>query len=336
VSSPTVRRYVLAAVLAGLLVAAALLLRAVIATAFFAVTVAYVLHPARAHLRERGLSRRATAASLSAAVFGLVVVTFGLASLALYRRRQFVIELLREIPDTVTVSVGEVSYSAPTTTFVDPVVAVLRGTAVAVASAAPVLALKLLLFAIVLYGLLLHPDRAGHAVFNVVPPEYHDLVRRFHERTRETLYGIYVLQAATAAGTFALAVVTFAALGYQAPVTLAVIAGVLQFIPVVGPGVLLGVLALLDVVAGNLVRAALVAVVGGFVVGLVPDAIIRPRLASYAAHLPVSLYFVGFVGGVLSLGTIGFIAGPLIVALVVEAVALLSERRAVEGDAAPR
>lgn len=325
-SSRTTRRYVLAAVLLGLLVAATLLLRAVIATAFFAVTVAYVLYPARTYLRENGLSRRATAAALSAGVFGLVLVAFGLASLALYQRRAVIVGLLREIPDTVTVGVGEFTYSAPTTTFVDPIVATLRGTAVAIASAAPVLALKLLLFAILLYGLLLHPDRAGRAVFNVVPSEYHDVVRRFHDRTRDTLYGIYVLQVATAAGTFVLAVVTFAALGYQAPVTLAVIAGVLQFIPVVGPGVLLALLAALDVLAGNLVRAVLVAVVGGFVVGLLPDAVIRPRLASYAAHLPVSLYFVGFVGGVLSLGVIGFIAGPLVVALVVEAVALLSER----------
>lgn len=332
-SSRTVRRYVLAAVLIGLLVAAALLLRAVIVTAFFAITVAYVLYPARAYLQERGFSRRVTAAALSTAVFGIVLVAFALSSLALYRRRMVVINLLREIPETITVSLGEVTYSAPTATFVDPVVAVLRGTAVAVASAAPVLALKLLLFAILLYGLLLHPNRVGRAVFNVVPAEYHDVVRRFHKRTRDTLYGIYVLQAATAAGTFVLAAITFAALGYPSPVTLAVVAGVLQFIPVVGPGILLGLLALLDLFAGNLVRAVLVAVVGGFVIGLVPDAVIRPRLASYAAHLPVTLYFVGFVGGVLSLGVIGFIAGPLIVALVVEAVALLSERSTVEPTA---
>jgi predicted PurR-regulated permease PerM len=37
----------------------------------------------------------------------------------------------------------------------------------------------------------------------------------------------------------------------------------------------------------------------------------------------VSLYFVGFVGGVLTLGAIGIIAGPLIVAILVEVVELL-------------
>jgi predicted PurR-regulated permease PerM len=158
-----------------------------------------------------------------------------------------------------------------------------------------------------------------------VPEAYHDVVRRFHGRTRDTLYGIYVLQAATAAATFVVGFGTFVALGYPAPVTLAVGAAVLQFVPVAGPGILLAALALADFLAGNVMRALLVALVGGIVVGLLPDAVIRPRLASYAADLPVTLYFVGFVGGILSLGAIGFIAGPLAVALVVEAVSLLSD-----------
>ena len=40
--------------------------------------------------------------------------------------------------------------------------------------------------------------------------------------------------------------------------------------------------------------------------------------------MPASLYFVGFTGGVLSLGVIGFIAGPVVVAMLVEVVNLLA------------
>jgi predicted PurR-regulated permease PerM len=69
----------------------------------------------------------------------------------------------------------------------------------------------------------------------------------------------------------------------------------------------------------------LVAVIGAVLVGFAPDAVIRPRLAKWAADLPTSLYFIGFTGGVLTVGPIGFIAGPLAVALLVEAVALLAE-----------
>jgi predicted PurR-regulated permease PerM len=53
--------------------------------------------------------------------------------------------------------------------------------------------------------------------------------------------------------------------------------------------------------------------------------VIRTRLARETADLPGSLYFVGFVGGLLTLGPIGVIAGPLAVALVVEMGNLLTD-----------
>jgi predicted PurR-regulated permease PerM len=158
----------------------------------------------------------------------------------------------------------------------------------------------------------------------VLPSAYHDVPVALNRRIRETLYGIYVLQAATAAGTFVIAIVVFAGLGYSAAFTLAVVAGFLQFVPVVGPGLLVGVLAVVDLIGGETTRAILVAVLGAVFIGLAPDAIIRPRLASRAAHLPTSLYFIGFTGGLLTVGAIGFIAGPLVVALLVEVVELLA------------
>jgi predicted ATP-dependent serine protease len=59
------------------------------------------------------------------------------------------------------------------------------------------------------------------------------------------------------------------------------------------------------------------------IIGLVPDLVVRPQLASRQAKLPVSLYFVG---GVL---TVGVIAGPLVVALLIETVQLLAGDEAV-------
>ena len=323
--SRSVRRYVLAAVLVGLLAVTALVLQDVIVTAFFAITVAYVVYPLHQRLQRRGLSRRLAAGAISAGAFGIVLSALGLAGLALYRRRTAIVALVTDLPDDFSVTFAGQMYRVETSTLVDPVVIGLQRIAVNVAQSTPVLVLKLVLFGVLLFGLLLRPEAAAKAVFNVVPEGYHDVVRRFHGRTRDTLYGIYVLQAATAAATFVVAFGTFVALGYPAPVTLAVGAAVLQFVPVAGPGILLAALALADFLAGNVTRALLVALVGGIVVGLLPDAIIRPRLASYAADLPVTLYFVGFVGGILSLGAIGFIAGPLAVALVVEAVSLLSD-----------
>jgi hypothetical protein len=53
--------------------------------------------------------------------------------------------------------------------------------------------------------------------------------------------------------------------------------------------------------------------------------IVRPRLAPVAASLPSSLYFVGFVGGLLTLGAVGVVLGPVAVAPIVETGRLLGE-----------
>lgn len=98
-------------------------------------------------------------------------------------------------------------------------------------------------------------------------------------------------------------------------------------------GLLLAVgLAAFDTLVGNPERAVAVFILGPTLVGLMPDVLIRPRLATSRADLPASLYFVGFVGGVLTLGVIDIIAGPLVVAVLVEVVDLLSERGVVPED----
>jgi predicted PurR-regulated permease PerM len=319
---------VLAGLLAAALIVAGVVLLDVLSTVFFAVTVAYVLYPVRRWAVERGLSDRLASAVVAAGAFALVLVVVAPLAFVLYRRRRALIDLLREIPSSVEIPLGEFTYVIEAAGIVAGAREVLSSLAFGLAAAAPVLALQLFLFAILLYALLLRPRAAGETLLGVVPSEYHDVLRALDRRVRETLFGIYVLQAATAAGTFLVALVVFFLLGYDAPFTLATFAAVLQFVPVVGPSVLVAGLAAVDLLAGNVSRAVLVAVLGTALVGFAPDAVIRPRLAKWAADLPTSLYFIGFTGGVLTVGPIGFIAGPLAVAVLVEVVSLLGEDEA--------
>lgn len=116
----------------------------------------------------------------------------------------------------------------------------------------------------------------------------------------------------------------FGALGYSGALTLAVVAGVLQFLPVVGPSVLVGALVVYQLLAGDAAAAALVGVAGAVFIGYLPDVLIRARLARRSADMPSTLYFTAFTGGLLTLGPVGIIAGPLAVALLVEGIELLS------------
>jgi predicted PurR-regulated permease PerM len=318
------RRHVLGAVFAVAAVGAVVLLADVLATVFFAVTVAYLLVPLHEELTRRGLSTwKASLAASAIATLAVVAVTLPLL-LIVVARLDGIIAVLSSLPPTLTVDVYGVSASITLLEARATVVGYGRRLAQSVAVVAPVLVLKMTVFVMVVFALLSKTAEANRAAIAVVPSAYRDVARALGRRVRTTLFGIYVLQAATAAGTFVIALGCFFLLGYDYFVTLAVVAAILQFVPVVGPSVLLVVLAAGHVIAGDPTRAALVLVAGLVLIAWLPDVVIRPRLARETADLPGSLYFVGFVGGLLTLGTVGVIAGPLAVAVVVESAELLS------------
>jgi len=326
------RTVVLTGLLAALVLVATVLLSSVLATVFFAITVAYVLYPLSEWFVDRGLSKRLSAAASTAIAFvagSLVLVPL---VFVVYRRRRDLFAFFQRLPDEIPVTVAEFSYTVDTQSWLVTARDALASVAVGFASETPILALKAVLFSILVYAMLWRPSAPGEVLYRTVPSAYHDVVERFHRRLRSTLYAIYVLQAATAFGTFLVAWVLFALLGYNGAFALAVAAGILQFVPVVGPSVVILAIAAADVVAGDVVGAVLVTVLGLTLVGFLPDAVIRPRLARYTTGMPASLYFVGFTGGVLSLGLIGFIAGPVVIALLVEATKLLAAENGLEPE----
>ena len=319
------RRFVLGVLFGLLALVAAAMLADVLGTAFFAVTVAYLLSPLREELARRRLSNwGASLVSTATAVLAVVALAAPLVFVVAIRL-DAIIAFLSGLPPTVTVELYGVSTTLTLAETRAAVVAFGRRLARSFALAVPVLALKLTVFVMVVFALLSHTAETHRALIALVPHSYRDVVRALSRRTRATLFGIYVLQAATAAGTFAVALVLFFLLGYPYVLTLAVVSAILQFLPVVGPSVLIGLLAVAHLIVGDPVRAALVFVLGSLLVAWLPDVVIRPRLARGTADLPGSLYFVGFVGGLLTLGPVGVIAGPLAVALVVEMAELLTD-----------
>ena len=320
----TSRQWVLAGILATLGLLAALILFDVLGTIFFAITVTYVLVPLHRRLVARGFHPWwASTAATAVAGVGVVALLVPFA-VVFYQRQSDLLALLASLPDSVTVSL------AGFTTTIDAGVAfaytrqLLTGVAIDVAQATPVLLVKITLFAFLVFALLIHRGEVRRALLAPVPRNYHDVVIAFDDRIRETLFAIYILQAATAIGTFLVALPIFYLFGYSFPVTLAATSGFLQFIPIVGPSVLIGGLVVYHLVVGQSAMALAIGGVGFFFVAWLPDVLIRPRLAREAAKMPGSLYFIGFTGGLLSLGPIGVIAGPLAVALLAEATALLA------------
>ncbi|MFW5964728.1 MAG: AI-2E family transporter [Natronomonas sp.] len=327
------RRYVLAALFVAVALLTAAILWEVVEVVFFAITVAYVLYPLRQRVVDRGISRRIASALVTTLAFVAVVVLFSPIVWTVFRQRDAILDLFRNLPNEITVEAFGFVVTQETAELVTTATSIVRDIASSLAFSSIFLLLELAMFTILLYGLLLRPNAVGRAAFEITPPQYHDVLRALNDRISGTLYALYVIQAATAVITFPIALVVFYILGYSDVVVLSVISAILQFIPIVGPGMLAVGLAGYDFVIGMPDRAVGIIILGPLLIGLVPDLLVRPRLASSQAHLPASLYFVGFTGGVLTVGVIGIIAGPLAVAVLVEMVDLLSDGGApTEGD----
>ncbi len=318
------RPYVLGGVLAVTALLAAVILIDVLATVFLALTVAYLLSPVRRQLRRRGFSRiTATVVVTVAAVFAVLLVFSPLAYL-LFIRFSDLVDIVTRLPDSLLIEFTGFSYTVVVGEVIAGSVEGLQAAAVGTLSALPVVLLQVALFVLLVFSTLYNEQNIRAAVISVVPPEYRDIAEALHNRAKDTLYALYVVQAATGFATFVLALPVFFIFGYSSPFVLAIVAGILQFVPILGPSVLIVALVASELLAGDIAGAVAIGVVGGIVIVAVTDVILRPRLASRQAKLDSSLYFIGFVGGLLSLGAIGIIVGPLVVALLVEAAGLLT------------
>ncbi len=303
----------------------------VLGTILFALTVAYVLMPVQGWLVRRGLTE--WTGTLAATVIGFVtaVAVFSPIVVALYFRIEQVEDAVQRLPRELSVTVLEATHTVEAGEVQALAVGYLSDAATSFALALPVLAIKFALFIVLMFGLLLKGEEAGRAAVAPIPHGYRDIVYALAQRARETLYAIYVLQVATSIATLAIAYPLFRILGYEAALTLSIVAAVLQFVPIIGPSMLIAPISLYHVAAGDLVAATLIGVLGLVLVAWLPDIAVRPRLSRRSAGLPGSLYFVGFTGGLFTLGPIGVVVGPLIVAVFVEAVDLLADE--VNGDA---
>lgn len=324
---PPARTTGLAALLVVLAALSTLVLGAVVGTVFFAGTVAYLLIPAVQRVERLGVSRWIASALTATAVSAVAVVPFALAVSAASGRIAEAIDAAEELPETYSVSAYGYEYVLDVGLAIDTVTTYGADFAVDLAGELPVLALKLTLFGVLVFGLLVAHRNAERALIAVVPPGYRDVAAALGHRARATLYAIYVLQAATAVATTALALPVFYVFDVPYTLTLAVAAGVLQFVPIVGPSIVVAGVAIYWTATGAADAALVFALVAGVLVAWLPDVLVRPRLSRETADLPGSLYFIGFTGGLLTVGPVGVIAGPLVVALTAEAASLLAEER---------
>jgi len=157
---------------------------------------------------------------------------------------------------------------------------------------------------------ILRDRRAAKAVITawlpLTPTETGQLLGRVAETIHATVYGTL----AVAAVQGSLGGLMFWVLGLPTPLLWGLVMGLLSIVPVLGAFIVWIPAAVLLALDGSWVRALILAVWGGVVVGGI-DNILRPMFVGNRLRLHTIPAFISIIGGLLLFGAPGFILGPL-------------------------
>jgi predicted PurR-regulated permease PerM len=108
--------------------------------------------------------------------------------------------------------------------------------------------------------------------------------------------------------------ILFAILGIPSPIFWGMIMTFLSIIPIVGTNTVLVPMAIFQIMTGNVWTGVIIFVIGTGAVTINQN-IIRPRLDGHKSDMNPAIMFISSMGGLVSMGVVGFLAGPMIAGL---------------------
>ena len=181
-------------------------------------------------------------------------------------------------------------------------------------------AIAVVVFIVAVYTFLVDGERTYAWLETNSPIAPHALARlakAFHETGR----GLLIAGGGTALVQGALATVIYMSLGIPRGMILGPLTAVCSLLPFVGTAIIWIPLAI-ELGLSHQIWRAVVVVLGGAAIGLI-DNFLRPALARYGRlELPMLVVVTSMLGGVVLIGPMGALLGPLVVRLCVEALAI--------------
>ena len=331
------KQNVLIGVSAVLFLGSCVLFWPVARTLLFAATLSVVLVPPMTRLETRlwgaeGRSGRHAFMSLAVTLATLAALLLAAALVVFIFVRNF--EVLEDFGTQVAARVEETAQNLLGTPFdlqaratesLDQLLGYVRGPSVVPAG----VLVHRVIFATALLLSLRHGNRIREALREALPVPRQHLFDRFAGVTHSSLYAIYVVHVATALITVVLAVPFFYLIGFGEHVLFwSFLCGSFQLVPVLGPSLIMVAIAIYGFSQGDPTTGLLVLFVGYPVVAALPDFFFRPFLLRTRMKIEAAVLILGFFAGIVSVGMIGFVLGPLMLKLLVEALRLTREELA--------
>jgi predicted PurR-regulated permease PerM len=145
--------------------------------------------------------------------------------------------------------------------------------------------------------------------------------------TVDTLYAIYIVHAGIAALTFVIAIPFFYFLGYGNVLFYSFLCAFCELIPVLGSSIVFIFLGTYALSLGDINGVLILFFFGYIGVAALPEIYVRPVLMGRRVKLHPLIMLVGFFGGLLTMGTAGFVLGPVIIVLLFAGYHILIEER---------
>lgn len=149
-----------------------------------------------------------------------------------------------------------------------------------------------------------------------------DILLQFSNLTHATIYGQFIV-ALIQGG---IATIAYAAFGVSSPMVWGLLTTFFALIPFVGTTIIWLPISLSFLINAQLVRGIGLLLVGIFIISSI-DNILKPRIIGKRAKLHPVLILVGVVGGLVTMGLIGIIVGPLIISLLLTFVEVYHKER---------
>lgn len=179
----------------------------------------------------------------------------------------------------------------------------------------PPLLFKALVFFLSLDILLLYGEALKERVMMRVPGSLHGHMQKMCDVTVDTLYAIYIVQVAITAITFVAAIPFFYILGYGHVLFYSFLCAFCELIPVLGSAVVFIFIGTYAFSLGDIRGVLLLFFLGYIGISAFPELFLRPVLMGRRLHLNPLIMLVGFFGGVMTMGVVGFVLGPVIIVL---------------------
>ncbi len=185
--------------------------------------------------------------------------------------------------------------------------------------------LSIIIFFLTLSMLLYYGDTIWQTTGNILSPKMRNAVNQLSEITENTIYSLIIVQISAAMISFILAVPFFILLGKGDVLLFSAMIGFAMLVPLIGAQVMIAILALYFFSIGDTGAALAMIVIGYPLLSGWIDFFYRPVMMGRRVAVHPVIMMIGIFAGVPFMGIVGFILGPVLIALVVIGAKILSQ-----------